>query len=50
MSNLSQQKKNIDLAKTCPSIPHKENKYGYSIANGKVKNIEKNSNTLEKQK
>jgi hypothetical protein len=38
------------LTKTCPSIPHRQNRFGYAINNGQIKNIEKDSDTLEKER
>jgi hypothetical protein len=29
------------MAKTCPSIPHKGNKYGYAVVSGEMRKIEK---------
>jgi hypothetical protein len=39
-----------ELARTCPSIPHKGNKYGYAIVNGEMKNIEKTKEQLERER
>ena len=34
------------MTKTCPSIPNKQNRFGYSVNNGKIKAIEKNEEII----
>lgn len=40
----------MELLRSCPSIPHKGNKYGYAVVNGNMRNIEKTEEQLEKER
>ena len=42
--------KSVDLSKSVPSIPNKENMFGYSMKDGKIDRIQKDRTILEKER
>jgi len=40
----------VDSARTCPSIPHKGNKYGYALVNGEMRKIDKTEQQLARER